>query len=51
MRRVNKKDVALWVMVSASLCLMVYAVVRNKAAHREADLRPQIPNGARLMDR
>lgn len=48
MRPVNKKNLALWGMVGASLCLMVYATARNTAGHREADLKPQIPNGANL---
>jgi hypothetical protein len=43
------KEVAFWVMVSTSLCLMGYTVVRDEVAkRRRPELRAEIQNGANV---
>jgi len=43
------KDVAVWLMVGASLCLMIYTTVRNQViGQRTKKLIPEIAEGTRL---
>jgi hypothetical protein len=45
----NRKEGLLWIMVSASLCLMVYTTVRNEAARRRTPkLAAEIPTGTNI---